>query len=156
MENNDHPNNRKNLNTNLEYNNYQKENFAVTEDVMVISNLEEKMTNDFKGVFYGKNKVYLFINKASGAQEGQEVINLASKFHRNFNVPESEEIMFNELYGELLVVKLTNKINALENRTSNLDAREVYLYVIDLLDAKKYNFGIERLRSELQQGNLEK
>jgi len=121
------------------------DNFLNSDDVLIVSFIEDKMS-ERKGIFYGLNKIYLFVNKRSGAQEGNTILEITSKHHKNFEVNTTDINLFNELYHNIYIVKLS------QTNKKSKETEDIYVFVIDLLDSDKKSSGIESLRIESAQG----
>ena len=130
--------------------NYRNEHFANTDDIMIVSFIEDKMKFDRKGIFYGLNKIYLFINKKSGSQEGKTILNLSSKHHKNFDVKDTDINLFNELYQNINVVKIINK----QTNNKSKESEDVYVFIIDILDNDRKTSGIENLKIDTSHGKI--
>lgn len=130
--------------------NYRNENYANTDDIMIVSFIEDKMKLDRKGIFYGMNKIYLFINKRSGSQEGKTMLEIVSKHHKNFEIKGSDINLFNELYQNINIIKIITK----QGDSKSKEIQDIYVFVIDLLDNDKKQSGIESLRIDSSQGKM--
>jgi len=129
--------------------NYRNEKFANTDEIMIVSFIEEKMKTDHKGIFYGKKKIYLFVNKKSGSREGIEILHISEKHHKNFEVNSTDLNLFNELYENIFVVKITNNII-----NKNNQSEDMYIFVVDLIENQSRIIGIEMLRQDNIYGNF--
>ncbi len=150
-------NNNQNLDENENYaDNYKNEYLASSDDIMVVSFIQEKM-NVVKGVFHGLNKIYLFVNKKSGSQEGKSILDISEKYNNNFKVSEQDANLFSELYSNIWVVKITNSffIKKISGKNNNSYKKEdIYIFVIDLMDLTQKNNGIEVLGHDINFGKF--
>lgn len=128
--------------------NYRNEHFANTDDIMIVSFIEDKMICDRKGIFYGLNKIYLFINKKSGSQEGKTILDIAAKHHKNFEVKNNDLNVFNELYQNIYIIKTINQ----QTNNKSKETEELYVFVVDLLENDRKSSGIESLKIDSSQG----
>lgn len=132
--------------------NYRNEPFANTDDIMIVSFIEDKLKSDKNGIFYGLNKIYFFVNKRSGSQEGKIILDISQKHNKNFEVKENDKNVFNELYQNINVVKVIRK----KNSNNTKETEDIYVFVIDLLDNEKITSGIESLKINCSQGKNQK
>ena len=66
-----------------------------------------------------KKKYFFFINKKSGSQEGNIFLKIALQNNRNFPIDEFDVNLFNEIYQNILIVKINSK-----NFAKNIDQIE--------------------------------
>ena len=111
-------------------------------DIMVISDMEIKMKIEQKTLFEDKHKVFMFINKRSGSQEGKELLTVAAMQNKNFNISGEDSEIYKECYNKIIINKITNKRDD-----------EIYVFSIDVIDHDINRAGVERLKNYAISGN---
>lgn len=137
-----------NVNKKKEIKNFDLEKHELTVKPQ-ISNVEDiDKLDDF---LREKNKIFLFINKISGSQEGKKIISLSENLDKNFTLTLEEEKIINIKYAGLYIIKLIN--NKISSNSNSSISGDVFVIVVDVLDSLKNSLGIKRLSLESQQSN---